>query len=58
MAVWKCPTAAEGDSGCKCCCKSKQAALGKRKAGGRGYTSPKKRKWMVQRNNESQKGDQ
>jgi hypothetical protein len=25
-AVWKCPTAAEGGSGCKCCCKPKQAA--------------------------------
>jgi hypothetical protein len=46
MDVWMCPTAADGELGCKCCCKPKQAApSGKRKAGGQGFSSSKLRKW-------------
>ncbi len=41
---WRCPTAAEGKRGCKCCCPPKQAQLGKRRAGGKGFTSSRQRK--------------
>ncbi len=59
--VWDCPTAAEGGSGCKCWCaegKSQQLWGNKRKKGGKGYTSPKKRKWLARRKAESEKGDE
>jgi hypothetical protein len=54
MEVWKCPTAAEGDSGCKCCAdaKKQQVSAGKRPKS-KGFSSPKKRKW-----NPWQEGDQ
>jgi hypothetical protein len=60
MEVWKCPTTAEGGSGCKCCAvaKKQQVCGGKRKKGGKGFSSPKKRKWTAHRKNESQEGDQ
>jgi hypothetical protein len=56
-AVSHCPTAAEGGSGCKCCCKPKQAPTSKRKAGGKGFSSPKMRKLKARRKNEFQEGD-
>ncbi len=47
---WKCPTAADGERGCKCCCEPKQAAPGgKRKAGGQGHTSSKEKKRAASR---------
>ncbi len=57
--VWKCPTAAKGKRGCKCCCGPKQAAPSrKRKAGGKCLTSSKKETWKKRTMDEFQKGKQ
>ncbi len=59
--VWRCPTAAEGDSGCLCWSaapKKEQLGRNARKMIGKGHTSAKKQKWMAQRMNKSQEGGQ
>ncbi len=58
--VWKCPTAAKGDSGCVCWCAvaKKQQVSGGKRPKSKGHTSSKKQKWTTQKKNESQKGDQ
>ncbi len=46
--AWKCPTAAEGGSGCKCCCPLKQAVnRRKRKGKAKLFPSPKQTKWQA-----------